>query len=170
MSQAKFQKRQREMARAEKAKAKAARKQERLEAAAEAADAPTPEVDAGSVMAKLEKLHQDFADDKIDFDEFEENQAGVAQPTAGLTEPSGRIRTLGSGRARRASPAHRSRDPVRPLGCQDGPLAPGPRLLGEERRSGDGEEAPMGMVVYCVGAWRRVRHTGPRASRTHDEA
>ncbi len=74
MSQAKFQKRQREMARAEKAKAKAARKQERLEAAAEAADEPTPDVDAGSVMAKLEKLHQDFADDRIDFDEFEEKK------------------------------------------------------------------------------------------------
>jgi len=74
MSQAKFQKRQREMARAEKAKAKAARKQERLEAAAEAADEPTPEVDAGSVMAQLEKLHQDFADDKIEFDEFEETK------------------------------------------------------------------------------------------------
>ena len=74
MSQAKFQKRQREMARAEKAKAKAARKQERIEAAAMAADEPTPDVDAGSVMAKLEQLHQDFADDKIEFDEFEETK------------------------------------------------------------------------------------------------
>jgi hypothetical protein len=72
MSQAKFQKRQREMARADKAKAKAARKQERVEAAAEAADEPAPDVDAGRVMAKLEQLHQDFADDKIEFDEFEE--------------------------------------------------------------------------------------------------
>ena len=74
MSQAKFQKRQREMARAEKAKAKAARKQERQEAAAAAADEPAAEVDAESVMAKLERLHQDFADDKIDFDEFEEQK------------------------------------------------------------------------------------------------
>ena len=72
MSQAKFQKRQREMARAEKAKAKAARKQERQEAAAEEGDAPATEVDAGNVMAKLEQLHQDFADDKMEFDEFEE--------------------------------------------------------------------------------------------------
>jgi len=72
MSQAKFQKRQREMARAEKKKAKDARKQERIEAAAEAGDEPTPDVDAGSVMAKLEQLHQDFSDDKIEFDEFEE--------------------------------------------------------------------------------------------------
>lgn len=74
MSQAKFQKRQREMARAEKAKAKAARKQDRIEAAAEAGDEPAPEVDAGSVMAKLEKLHKDFADEKIDFDKFEETK------------------------------------------------------------------------------------------------
>ena len=74
MSQAKFQKRQREMARAEKAKAKAARKQERQEAAAEGDDAPAADVDAGNVMAKLEQLHQDFADDKIEFDEFEETK------------------------------------------------------------------------------------------------
>jgi hypothetical protein len=72
MSQAKFQKRQREMARAEKKKAKEARKQERQEIADEEADAPAPDVDAGNVMAKLEKLHQDFADDKMEFDEFEE--------------------------------------------------------------------------------------------------
>ena len=73
MSQAKFQKRQREMAKAEKKKAKEARKQERQEAADEETDA-APDVDAGSVMAKLEKLHQDFADDKIEFDEFEETK------------------------------------------------------------------------------------------------
>lgn len=74
MSQAKFQKRQREMAKSDRAKAKAARKVERAEAAAEAGDEPSPDVDAGSVMAKLEQLHQDFADDKIDFDEFEETK------------------------------------------------------------------------------------------------
>lgn len=74
MSQAKFQKRQREMARAEKAKAKAARKQERIEAAAEAGEQPTPEVDEGNVMAKLEQLHKDFADEKIDFEQFEETK------------------------------------------------------------------------------------------------
>lgn len=74
MSQAKFQKRQREMAKAEKAKAKAARKQERQEAAASAPDEETADVDAGSVMAKLEQLHKDFADEKVDFDEFEERK------------------------------------------------------------------------------------------------
>ncbi len=74
MSQAKFQKRQREMARADKKKAKEARKQERQEAADEAGDEAAPAVDAGNVMAKLEQLHQDFADDKIEFDEFEETK------------------------------------------------------------------------------------------------
>jgi hypothetical protein len=72
MSQAKFQKRQREMARAEKSKAKAARKQERQEASAEESEEPTATVDAGSVMSDLEQLHKDFAEEKIDFDKFEE--------------------------------------------------------------------------------------------------
>lgn len=74
MSQAKFQKRQREMAKAEKKKAKEMRKQERQEAADETEDAATPDVDEESVMVKLERLHQDFADDKVDFDEFEERK------------------------------------------------------------------------------------------------
>ena len=72
MSQARFQKRQREMQRAEKAKAKAARKAERLEAAAEAPDDDTATADPGAVMAKLEALHKAFDDDQISFDDFEE--------------------------------------------------------------------------------------------------
>jgi hypothetical protein len=74
MSQAKFQKRQREMARAEKAKAKAARKQERQEASVDGSDEPTASIDAGSVMSQLEQLHKDFADEKIDFEQFEETK------------------------------------------------------------------------------------------------
>jgi hypothetical protein len=74
MSQAKFQKRQREMARAEKSKAKAARKQERQEASADESDEPSASVDAGSVMSQLEQLHKDFADEKIDFEQFEETK------------------------------------------------------------------------------------------------
>ncbi len=74
MSQARFQKRQREMQRAEKAKAKAARKAERLEAAAEVDDTAEPVADAGAVMAKLEALHKAFADEQISFDEFEEKK------------------------------------------------------------------------------------------------
>jgi hypothetical protein len=74
MSQARFQKRQREMQRAEKAKAKAARKAERIEIAAEAPDESAPEADAEAVMAKLEALHKAFADEQIGFDEFEESK------------------------------------------------------------------------------------------------
>lgn len=72
MSQARFQKRQREMARQEKAKAKAARREERQEAAAEAADAPKPVVDHDAVIGQLADLHKQFEDDKINFDDFEE--------------------------------------------------------------------------------------------------
>ncbi len=74
MSQARFQKRQREMQRAEKAKAKAARKAERLEAAAEAPDEDTSASDPEAVMVKLEALHTAFADDKITFDDFEQTK------------------------------------------------------------------------------------------------
>lgn len=70
MSQARFQKRQREMAKAEKAKAKAARKAERLEGADDEQD-DAPAVDAESVMTKLEALHKAFADDQMAFDDFE---------------------------------------------------------------------------------------------------
>ena len=74
MSQARFQKRQREMQRAEKAKAKAARKAERLEAAAEDTETEAPASDPEAVMAKLETLHKAFADEQISFDEFEEKK------------------------------------------------------------------------------------------------
>jgi hypothetical protein len=75
MSQARFQKRQREMARAEKLKAKVARKAERIEAAAEAGDPPPSQHDPGTVMAELELLHKKFADEQINFEEFEEQKA-----------------------------------------------------------------------------------------------
>ncbi len=71
MSQARFQKRQREMQRAEKAKAKAARKADRLEAAAETPDVDSATSDPGAVMAKLEALHKAFDDEQISFDDFE---------------------------------------------------------------------------------------------------
>ena len=74
MSQARFQKRQREMQRADKAKAKAARKADRLEAAVDGADAEAPTGDPEAVMAKLELLHKAFADEQINFDEFEEKK------------------------------------------------------------------------------------------------
>ena len=76
MSQASFQKRMREKARAEKAALKQQRKQERAAAAAEADEETddTPAVPQEQVLAQLETLHQQFADDKIDFDDFEERK------------------------------------------------------------------------------------------------
>ena len=74
MSQARFQKRQREMQRAEKAKAKAARKADRLEAAAETSESTEPVADPEKVMAQLEALHKAFADEKLSFDDFEEKK------------------------------------------------------------------------------------------------
>ena len=74
MSQARFQKRQREMQRADKAKAKAARKADRLEAAVDGAEAEVPAGDPEAVMVKLELLHKAFADEQINFDEFEEKK------------------------------------------------------------------------------------------------
>lgn len=74
MSQARFQKRMREKAKQEKQAAKRERKAERAEAAqAEddtVADAPPEE----TVLEQLAQLHARFADDAIDFDEFEERK------------------------------------------------------------------------------------------------
>ncbi len=76
MSQARFQKMQREKAKREKAQAKAERKAQRAEEAELAAesdddsDAPPQE----QVIAKLAKLHEQFDDDQIDFDTFEERK------------------------------------------------------------------------------------------------
>lgn len=75
MSQARFQKRMREKARQEKQAAKRERKAERAEAAETADDAPTPDAPPEStVLEQLAALHEKFADDAIDFDEFEERK------------------------------------------------------------------------------------------------
>lgn len=77
MSQASFQKRMREKARAEKAALKRERRIERAAASAEASDEPdddTPQVPQERVLAQLETLHQQFADEKIDFEAFEERK------------------------------------------------------------------------------------------------
>lgn len=74
MSQAKFQKRMREKAKQEKQAAKRERKAERAEAA-EADDGPAPDAPPEStVLEQLAALHTQFADDAIDFDEFEERK------------------------------------------------------------------------------------------------
>lgn len=76
MSQASFQKRMREKARQEKAALKRERRMERAAASAEGDDEPddTPEVPQERVLAQLETLHKQFADEQIDFEEFEERK------------------------------------------------------------------------------------------------
>lgn len=75
MSQARFQKRQREKARQEKAAAKRERRAARAEEAAtddgsEQSDAP-PE---SRVLAQLAALHEQFDNEELDFDEFEDRK------------------------------------------------------------------------------------------------
>lgn len=73
MSQARFQKRMREKAKQEKQAAKRERKAER----AEAVDTDEPADDVppqATVLEQLAALHASFADDAIDFDEFEERK------------------------------------------------------------------------------------------------
>ena len=74
MSQARFQKRMREKAKQEKQAAKRERKAERAEAAEAADEAPTDAPPQATVLEQLATLHAEFADDAIDFDEFEERK------------------------------------------------------------------------------------------------
>ena len=74
MSQARFQKMQREKAKREKAEAKAERKAARAEEAEQADDDATPEAPEEDVLAALAKLHAQFDDDQIDFETFEERK------------------------------------------------------------------------------------------------
>jgi hypothetical protein len=69
MSQARFQKQQREKARREKAAAKSARKVERREAA-NADDGPATQIDEAVVLAQLAELHERFDTGAITFDDF----------------------------------------------------------------------------------------------------
>lgn len=76
MSQARFQKMQREKAKRERLEAKRERKAMRAEQAAEEVDESTAGVPPQeTVLAQLAALHQRFDDDAIDFDEFEERKA-----------------------------------------------------------------------------------------------
>jgi hypothetical protein len=69
MSQARFQKQQREKARREKAAAKSARRVERREAA-NADDEPATQIDEAVVLAQLAELHERFDAGAITFDDF----------------------------------------------------------------------------------------------------
>lgn len=71
MSQASFQKQQRERARKEKAALKAARKEERRAEAGAEEGAPTPEVDQAKVLESLAALHARFEADEMTFEDFE---------------------------------------------------------------------------------------------------
>ena len=70
MSQARFQKQQREKARREKAAAKFARKEERRNTEVEEA-APLTEADQAAVLAELAELHERFDAGLITFDDFQ---------------------------------------------------------------------------------------------------
>jgi hypothetical protein len=70
MSQARFQKMQREKLRRERATAKFARKQERRETA-EMEKTPVVAADEAATLAELANLHARFAADELTFEEFE---------------------------------------------------------------------------------------------------
>ncbi|MBA3289672.1 MAG: hypothetical protein H0U21_16955 [Acidimicrobiia bacterium] len=70
MSQASFQKQQRERARRDKAAAKLARRVERR-AETEPEEAPITPSDEATVLADLAALHDRFEADAISFEEFE---------------------------------------------------------------------------------------------------
>jgi len=82
MSQAKFQKQQREKARREKAAAKFARRDERKAAQEEAANvAPTSPAEEAATLAELADLHARYDAGEVSFEDFE----------ASRTELSGRF-------------------------------------------------------------------------------
>jgi hypothetical protein len=68
VSQARFQKQQREKARRERAAAKWAKRVERSNATP---PEPAPQRDQGTVLAELAALHERFDAGLIDFDDFE---------------------------------------------------------------------------------------------------
>jgi hypothetical protein len=69
VSQARFQKQQREKARRERAAAKWAKRVERSEA--EAPEPTGPSRDQATVLAELATLHESFQAGEVDFEEFE---------------------------------------------------------------------------------------------------
>ncbi len=73
MSQASFQKRQREKQRQERAEAKQMRRQERRDRPDE--PAPAPVAGQAATLEALAQLHAAFADEQMSFEEFEEAKA-----------------------------------------------------------------------------------------------
>lgn len=68
MSQARFQKQQRERTKRERAAAKSARREERREE--KAAEGPSEAVDQSVVIAELAALHERYDAGEIEFDDF----------------------------------------------------------------------------------------------------
>jgi hypothetical protein len=71
MSQASFQKQQREKARRDRAAAKSARREERRSEARQETRPPSPSCDEAAVLGELAALHARFDDGSIAFEEFE---------------------------------------------------------------------------------------------------
>jgi len=71
MSQASFQKQQREKARRERTAAKMAKRAERGAATEAEAEPLAPPADQGAVLVELADLHQRFENGDITFDDFE---------------------------------------------------------------------------------------------------
>lgn len=80
MSQARFQKMQREKARQEKAAAKAARREAR-QIESENADeaAPPDDADQAAVLAELAALHERFEAGDVTFDDFTEAKEALTE-------------------------------------------------------------------------------------------
>lgn len=72
-----WEKRERDKAKRARADAKRAKRQDRKsdDDTTEESAAGQPVVDQEAVIAELAALHEAFADDQIDFDEFEERKA-----------------------------------------------------------------------------------------------
>jgi hypothetical protein len=71
-----FERRQRERAKKAKADQKRERRLSRDDDPTPEEEAePRPQVDEEVVLAQLAKLHQDFEDEKVTFDDFEERRA-----------------------------------------------------------------------------------------------
>ncbi len=71
MSQARFQKQQREKARREKAAAKLVRREERRSGEADAADQPSTPAEQAGVLDELAALHSRFSAGTVSFEDFE---------------------------------------------------------------------------------------------------
>lgn len=83
MSQARFQKQQRERTKRERAAAKEARKEERREE--KAAEEPGEAVDEAAILAELAALHERYDAGDIEFDDFLTAREELTERLVGLS-------------------------------------------------------------------------------------